>query len=74
MAMPKCLALIVLACSIAGQALADGALVHRLTPQENRRLERIDSSRAAALAVARTRGAQGIGDAAPSSWVSQQGC
>ena len=42
--MPKCLALIVLACSIAGQA------------------------------VARTRGAQGIGDAAPSSWVSQQGC
>ena len=46
MAMPKCLALIVLACSIAGQALA----------------------------LARTRGAQGIGDAAPSSWVSQQGC
>jgi hypothetical protein len=36
---------------------ADGAPLHLLTPQDNRRLERIDSSRSTALAGARSRGA-----------------
>ena len=57
MTFPGMFTLAVLAACIAGPALADGAVVGLLTPEDKGRLARIDSTRAAALADARAHGA-----------------
>lgn len=59
MTFPRMFILAVLAACIAGPALADGAVASLLTPEDKGRLARVDATRTAALADARTHGAPG---------------
>jgi hypothetical protein len=59
MALSRTLVLAFLALCLAGPAVADGAIVRILTAQDRERLARLDATRTAALAEARSRGAPG---------------
>jgi hypothetical protein len=59
MALSRTLVLAFLALCLAGPAVADGAIVRILTAQDRERLARLDATRTAALADARSRGAPG---------------
>lgn len=59
MALSRTLVLAFLALCLAGPAVADGAIVRILTAQDRERLARLDATRTAAPADARSRGAPG---------------